>query len=54
MRYFGGDEASIRALLPKLSFTKDRKSWGVVMRRGTFRIPAEDFALIAAAMKLGS
>jgi hypothetical protein len=49
--YFVSSHASIRPLLEKLEFTKDRKaSWGQVLRRGFFEISAEDFELIATAM----
>ena len=50
VRYFDTSEASIRPLLDRLSFTRGRISWGQTLRRGTFRIEAEDHALIARAM----
>lgn len=43
-------EAPIQPLLERLSFTKGRKSWGMVLRRGAFEVTAEDFAIIAEAM----
>jgi hypothetical protein len=43
-------DAPIQPLLDRLSFTKGRKSWGMVLRRGAFEITADDFAIIAAAM----
>lgn len=42
--------APIRPLLPELSFTRDRDSWGIVFRRGLFEVPEDDFGTIAAAM----
>jgi hypothetical protein len=42
--------APIRPMLEALSFTHDQPNWGVVLRRGSFRITADDFDLIAAAM----
>ncbi|MCB0061722.1 MAG: EVE domain-containing protein [Caldilineaceae bacterium] len=40
----------IRPLIDQLSFIEDKARWGYPFRQGLFRIPAEDFALIAAAM----
>ena len=39
-------------LLDELTFTKGRRQWGFVFRRGLFEIAAEDFQWIARAMKL--
>jgi hypothetical protein len=50
VRYFAAKAAAIRPLLDRLSFTRGRKSWGYVFRRGIFEISAEDYAVIAAAM----
>ena len=50
VRYFDAREAPIRPLLPDLSFAQDSASWGQVMRRGTFRIDAADYKIIAEAM----
>ena len=50
IRYFEAREASIRPLLPDLSFARDNASWGQVLRRGTFRIEAADYQIIAEAM----
>jgi hypothetical protein len=44
-------EVSIRSLLEKLSFTKNRKSWGIVFRAGYLEIPVEDFKTIISAMR---
>ena len=50
VRYFDAREASIRPLLPDLSFAQGKASWGQVMRRGTFRIEPADYRIIAEAM----
>ena len=46
----GAGRAPIRPLLGDLSFTKGQPNWGMVLRRGSFRITAEDFGLIAGTM----
>ena len=43
-------ETPIRPLIESLEFIRNKKSWGVVFRRGLFEIPANDFVKIAAAM----
>lgn len=43
--------ASIRPLLPQLTFLPDARNWGFTFRRGLFQIPAPDFDRIARAMK---
>jgi hypothetical protein len=48
--YAACSEASIHPLLDKLSFSKDNKSWGMIMRRGFFEITKEDFNTIASKM----
>lgn len=50
VRYFRAREAPIRPLLPDLSFSRGKASWGQVMRRGTFRIEPADYRVIVAAM----
>ena len=45
-------EAPIRPLLERLSFTPDSSHWGVVFRRGLFEVPCEDVELIASAMRV--
>lgn len=42
--------ASIRPLIPHLSFIRDPKRWGYPFRFGLLEISAEDFGLIASAM----
>jgi len=43
-------EAPIAPLLGRLSFIRDKQRWGYLFRGGLIEIPAEDFAVIAAAM----
>jgi EVE domain-containing protein len=50
VRFFKASLASIHALLPKLSFTRDRPSWGYAFRRGFFPITEADYQAIARAM----
>jgi hypothetical protein len=50
VRFLPAREAPIRPLLPMLSFTRHRPSWGYAFRRGAFTITIEDFAIIAGAM----
>lgn len=45
-------EVSILPLLDKLSFTKNKKSWGQQFRFGHFEVPEEDFMLIAKEMNI--
>ena len=42
--------APIRPLLPALGFIRNKAHWGAAFRFGFLRVPAEDFARIAAAM----
>jgi hypothetical protein len=50
--YTKAAEAPIRPVLEKLSFTAGRKSWGYAFRFGLFEVTAEDFSIIAKAMKV--
>jgi hypothetical protein len=43
-------DAPIRPLIERLTFIRNKKSWGYVMRFGVIEIPAEDFETIATAM----
>lgn len=52
VRYFSAREAPIRPLLPQLAFAAGKASWGQVMRRGTVRIEAADYRIVAAAMEV--
>lgn len=52
VHFFPASEAPIRPLLPLLSFTSGRASWGYAFRRGAFRIEREDYRLIAHAMRV--
>jgi hypothetical protein len=51
VQYFAADDAPIAPLLPLLSFTRKRTTWGVVFRRGGFRIDRDDYDRIATAMR---
>ena len=48
--YFPAASAPIRPLLESLSFIRSKTHWGAAFRFGIVRIPADDFARIAAAM----
>ncbi len=50
VEYKPAEDAPIRPLLDKLSFTKDKKSWGYAFRYGLFPVSKEDFEIIAKAM----
>lgn len=52
VRYFDGQDAPIAPLLPHLSFSRENASWGHVLRRGIFRVPVDDYRLIAKAMQV--
>ena len=43
-------EASIKPLVERLSFIRNKAHWGATFRFGQLKIPADDFALIAQAM----
>ena len=45
--------APVRPLLDALSFVTDKRGWGMAFRRGLFRVPAADFAVIEAALRDG-
>lgn len=51
VRFFAAEDAPIAPLLPRLAFTQGRTNWGMVFRRGAFRITADDYRLIANAMQ---
>jgi predicted RNA-binding protein len=44
-------ETEIVPLIPKLTFIKNKQSWGFVFRFGFFEIPQEDFNTLAQAMR---
>ncbi|MBL4731899.1 MAG: EVE domain-containing protein [Rhizobiaceae bacterium] len=52
VNYHPAVEAPIRPMLDDLSFTKNQKSWGMILRRGIFEIPADDFQIISTEMGL--
>ncbi len=43
-------ETAIVPLIPKLTFIKNKQSWGFVFRFGFFEIPKEDFQTISKEM----
>jgi predicted RNA-binding protein len=45
-------EADILTLIPKLTFIRNKKTWGIVFRFGFFEIPKEDYETITKKMKL--
>ncbi len=51
VKWFKAQEASIRPLLDKLSFTAGKTSWGYAFRFGLLKVTAADMDLIQAAMK---
>ena len=50
VNYESCNEAPVRPLLEKLSFTAGKKSWGYAFRYGLFESPEDDFKIIADAM----
>jgi EVE domain len=48
--YFPAHDAPIKPLLDSLTFIRNKDHWGATFRFGAVRVPAEDFARIAAAM----
>jgi hypothetical protein len=50
LRYVPCRSAPILPLVPRLSFVKDARRWGLPLRRGLLPLTADDFALIARAM----
>lgn len=48
--YFDAEDAVIHPLLERLSFSRDGKAWGQVLRRGFFEIEKGDYDVIAEAM----
>ena len=43
-------ETPIRPLVPRLSFIRNKRSWGYVFRFGQIEIPEADFQIISDAM----
>jgi hypothetical protein len=50
VEYLAASAAPIRPLVPELSFIRSKTHWGAAFRFGYLKVPAEDFAQIAAAM----
>ena len=53
IRFLDAGDVSIRPLIERLSFIKDKTHWGYVFRFGHLEIPRADFELIAAEMLQG-
>ena len=49
--FLAADPAPVKPLLPELSFIRSKTHWGAAFRFGVVRVPAADFAVIAAAMR---
>jgi predicted RNA-binding protein len=50
VNFFKSTEVPIKALIERLSFIKNKTSWGAAFRFGYINVPAADFLLIAKAM----
>ena len=48
--YLAAQPASVRTLVEQLGFIRSKQHWGGAFRYGFLRVPAADFAVIAAAM----
>lgn len=48
--FFKAAEVPIRPLIERLSFIKNKTSWGATFRFGYIKVPAADFAVVAEAM----
>ena len=48
--YLPAASAPIRPLIESLTFIRNKTHWGATFRFGVVRVPADDFARIAAAM----
>lgn len=48
--YYQAQDATIRPLLQELKLTRGHSAWGMLFRRGLFKIDEEDFRVIARAM----
>jgi predicted RNA-binding protein len=46
------EEADVMPLIPRLTFIRNKQSWGFVFRFGFFEIPQEDFETISKEMGL--
>ena len=46
------EEADIQPLIEKMTFIRNKKSWGFVFRFGFFEIPKADFETISKEMKI--
>jgi len=51
MEFLECEEAPILPLIPDLAFITEKSNWGLALKRGLFEISADDFVVIAKAMK---
>ncbi len=52
LKFIKCQQVSIKDLIDKLEFIKDKKKWGFPFRRGLFQIGDNDFKIIADAMNI--
>ena len=52
VKFLPAKETDIAPLVPKLSFIKNKKSWGFMFRFGFFEISKEDFAIVSKEMSV--
>lgn len=52
VKFLPAKEGEILPLVPRLSFIKNKKSWGFIFRFGLFEIQKEDFEIISKEMCL--
>jgi predicted RNA-binding protein len=52
VKFLSCEETDIQALIEKLTFIRNKQSWGFVFRFGFFEIPKEDFETISKKMKM--
>ncbi len=52
INFYKSKEAEIEPLLDSLTFIRNKKAWGFVMRFGFIEIPYVDFSRIAKAMDI--
>ncbi len=50
VEFLDAASAPVKPLVPELSFIRSKTHWGAAFRFGVVRVPAADFARIAAAM----
>ncbi len=53
VHFLKSHDVSVKPLIGRLSFIRDKVRWGAPFRFGHFRIPPQDFMMIARAMGVG-